>query len=210
MGGLFARGMGSESSAWTLIFVLAGIQFSFRLIPPPHNWTGAFYCALAVCICLLAIGVALSTLETIPKRVIAIGLSVLLMSMSLTHLFSRPDASAVNIAEPVATSSGGTEDEEEDRNSDGTPIDNRPAAGELAVQIVPTKLVTYAPGVQVESRIDQLGGVYRLSWRVVRDGESKRCGPLFMRGGRAAAETTLQARVEATAAAAEHGDLNCG
>ena len=208
MGGLFARGMGSESSAWTLIVVLAGIQLSFRLIPPPHNWTGAFYCALAVCVCLLGIGVALSTLETIPKRAVAIGFSVLLMSMSLTHLFSRRETSAVNIAEPVATSSGGAEDEE-DENSDGTPVDDRPAAGELPVQIQPTRLVTYAPGVQVESRIDQLGGVYRLSWRVVRDGDSKRCGPLFMRGGRTAAETTLQTRVEATAAAAEHGDLIC-
>lgn len=206
---LLTQGIGSESSAWALLAVLCGIQFSFRLIPPRYDWTVAFYCALAIFVCMLALAVALSSLETLPKRIGAMTVSVLLLSVSLTHLFTTRIAPAVNIAEPAAAPSDDAADDDGAMPVAEEAPENAMSTGGRAQEVVPTVSRSFAPGVTIESRIDVIDGVYRLSWRVARDGDSRHCGPMFQRGTRAVAEATLQARIQASAAAAGSGRLAC-
>ena len=57
---LGGRNLGSESSAWAALVVLGGIQYSFNFIAPHLLRWVVPYAALATCLCLFAIGIAIA------------------------------------------------------------------------------------------------------------------------------------------------------
>lgn len=205
MGGFLSRGLGSESSAWAALMVLAAVQLSFHLMPPRHDWTAVLFTALSGCLCVLAIGIASSSLESMPKRAVAIIGAVLLLGFSLSHLFGTRAPPAVDIAEPVPGPTAPVTVAEPTGTAGGA----QPAVDHRVIEVKPTNIRSFAPGVAVESRIDLVDGVYRLSWRVSRDGTARRCGPVFFRGARTDAEAMLQARIEASVARTGLGAPAC-
>lgn len=206
MASLFSRSLGSESSAWSALMVLGAVQLSFHLMPPRHDWLAVLFTALSGCLCLLAIGIASSSLESMPKRAVAIVGAVLLLGFSLSHLFGTRPPPAVDIAEPVPTATAPVTVVEPSGAPGGAQVEGE----RRAVEVVPTNIRSYAPGVAVESRIDLVDGVYRLTWRVSRDDTARRCGPVFFRGERADADAMLQARIVASVSLTGMGAPACG
>ena len=200
--GLAGRNLGSESSAWYAVGVLAAIQLSFNFVAPQLARWAIPYAVLSSCLCLLAVGVAMTSLDGVVKRGIAVAASLLLLLLSLAHLATaKPIPLAdIEVSAPEQTLSI---DEEEGGE---VPLDAEQDATK------PTPLATFktvAQGIEVESRIDQMGRTHRLSWRLRRGVETLRCGPVFVGGTRPQAESLLQTRLAASLVSSEGGKLRC-
>ena len=203
---LGGRNLGSESSAWAALLVLAGIQYSFNFISPHLLRWIVPYAALATCLCLFAIGIAIASLEGKIKRTVAIGFSLLMLLVSLSHLATAKHVPAADISEAIRTPNAAqTEDEDE---SDGEEVERPPEGSFWQARRVAT-VKGYANGIQVESRVDQVGRLHRLTWRLRRGGDTLLCGPIFLGGDRAQADQMLQTRLGTSLSRSNDGDLTC-
>lgn len=204
--GVAGRDFGSESSAWYAVGVLAAIQLTFNFVAPELARWAIPYAVLSSCLCLLAIGVALTSLDGVVKRGIAISASLLLLLLSLAHLatakpvplvdieVTREQTISIDDEESMAGEAAVEGEEEEDRVQPPTPL---------------ATFKTIAQGIEVESRIDQMGRVHRLSWRLSRGADTLRCGPIFVGGTRAQADALLQRRLAASLVSSEGAKLFC-
>lgn len=201
------RGLGSESSTWSALAVISALQYSFTFVPPPGlGWLAVLSIGFAVTLGVVAMGVALTSFESLPKRIVAILISLVLLTISLGHL-ARP-APAVNIAEPVARP---TASPTPDYYAEDTPYEAGSSTPRPGFTDTPTRPFTVSvPGIEVEARISGTeNDVYRLTWRLSRDGVSKLCGPVFLRGTRQRAEETMQIKIDASTSRSSLGTLAC-
>lgn len=205
MKGLAGRNLGSESSAWYAVGVLAVIQLTFNFVAPQLARWALPYAGLSAVLCLLAVGVAMTSLEGVVKRGIAISASLLLLLLSLSHLATAKPVPVADISVSIPEPSISTDDEEEgDGGEDRLVFDpERNAPKPLAT------FSTVAQGIQVESRVDQVGRAHRMSWRLTRGADTLRCGPMFVGGTREQAEALLQTKLAASLVSSEEGKLYC-
>lgn len=203
--GLAGRNLGSESSAWYAVGVLAAIQLTFNFVAPQLARWAVPYAGLSAVLCLLAVGVAMTSLEGVVKRGLAISASLLLLLLSLSRLATAEPVPVADISVSVPEPSISIDEHEADAGEeDRLAFDPE--------RNVPKPLATFntvAQGIQVESRVDQVGRAHRMSWRLARGADSLRCGPVFVGGTREQAEALLQTRLAASLVSSEGGKLYC-
>lgn len=202
--GLAGRNLGSESSAWYAVGVLAVIQLSFNFVAPQLARWAVPYAGLSTVLCLLAVGVAMTSLDGVVKRGIAISASLLLLLLSLSHLATAKSVPVADITVSVPEPSISTDDGEDGGADDDLTFDPE--------RNIPKPLATFntvAQGIAVESRVDQVGRAHRMNWRLTRGADTLRCGPMFVGGTREQAEALLQTRLAASLVSSEGGKLYC-
>lgn len=202
--GLAGRNLGSESSAWYAVGVLAVIQLTFNFVAPQLARWAVPYAGMSAVLCLMAVGVAMTSLEGVVKRGIAIAASLLLLLLSLSHLATAKAVPIADISVSVPEPSISVDDQQDGGGDQILTFDPE--------MNVPKPLATFntvAEGIAVESRIDQVGHAHRMSWRLTRGAETLRCGPIFVGGTREQAEELLQTRLAASLVSSDGAKLFC-